>query len=428
VTILLGTLALCGGAAVCAYVIKKDASFVVLAVVFVGATLTGSGQVGAGHRSLVPADVLAAAVAALLIFRFVFVGARGPRLGDLSILPAWPALVAVCGLLLLPASTDIPASLGEIGAYAVLGGYCMLGIAAANTDVNLRFDRVLLAAFAVQLVLCVRQLASGVRLAGGFGLANQFAAFLILLVPVALHYGVREQRRVWLGVLVLLVPLILGAGSRTALVTAAIIGTIYLVTTARKTERTRARRPVGPLILVAVCVLPVAFVAAKQTLPRWTFGNRISLFAREEQRGTQPLAFHKSNFEQGYHAFKNRPVTGSALSPRISQYAAETYEVHDNFVGLLAQLGVFGVIFVALLLVGVWRLWRGARGDDEMRALVLGIAGVVIGMGFFHYTLRQRFVWVAIGYAAVTIIQRRTARNAQLEEESPKLLVTSPGG
>src|SRR4051812_16615956 len=103
--ILLATVVVCGAAAICAYVIKKDASFTVLAAVFIGATLTGIGEVGAGHRSIVPADVLAATVAVLLIFRYVFVGSHGTRLGELRVLPAWPALVAGCGLLLLPAST-----------------------------------------------------------------------------------------------------------------------------------------------------------------------------------------------------------------------------------------------------------------------------------------------------------------------------------
>jgi O-antigen ligase len=430
VKILLLTVAAAGAIAICIRVLRRDAGFAVLASIFIGSTLTGIGQVGAGQRSLVPADVLVAAVAFLLLFRLVFTQPSRPaRLGPLRLLPAWPIALALCGLLILPASTAIRASLGEVGAYAVLGGYCLLGMAAVRVDENVRFDWVLLAAFCLQVLLAAGQLVSGRRLTGGFGLPNQFAAFLILLVPIALHYGVRERRRIWLGVLLLIIPLMLGAGSRTALVTSAILSAVYFGIAQRRGGPRTARRPMGPLIIVGLCVLPVAYVAVQQTLPRWTAENHLTLFAREEQRGETPLLFHKSNFSQGIAAFRNRPATGSALSPRVSQYAAERYEVHDNFVGMLAQLGIFGLVFLVALLVGIWRLWRVSRGDTEMRAYVAGIAGVLIGMGMFHYTLRQRFVWVAVGYVAVAIVTRRAAAQAAAaNNESTEYLPTPMDG
>ena len=96
-----------------------------------------------------------------------------------------------------------------------------------------------------------------------------------------------------------------------------------------------------------------------------------------------------------------------------------SHEIHNTYLGIWAETGVFGIFALTVFYLGIVRTgWQVvARGDDRMRALGVALLAVAVALciyGAMNFGLRMRHLWsvFALIVAAwnVVMVERRATR------------------
>jgi len=247
-----------------------------------------------------------------------------------------------------------------------------------------------------------------------FGYSNSLAAYLNLVLPLALGVSIIGCNRAWriLGFAVTslgCVALFL-TQSRGALVAFVVI----LVFVLFSLEKRRNRR-----VAILVSILAVVLVA----LPLMaSFSNHFESI--ETESGAMRLFF----WSAGWRMFTNSPALGVGYGNFRSMYSSfpgmewipeDAYDAHNIYIQTLAETGLVGFVVFVLFIKLVTRaafqqLWNGRDRADRLIGLWVGAATIgVLIHGFVDYTFQASpqfgsLFWLAIGVMVVNS-RRETA-------------------
>jgi O-antigen ligase len=259
----------------------------------------------------------------------------------------------------------------------------------------------------------------GGRASGGAGDPNFFAAYQLVALPLVVVLATVARKR-WLRValvatVVVVIGSVLMSVSRGGLLTLAVIAIAMVALPARSFFGTPSQKKA----LLAVCVVggAIAFsVSAGSVVPRLkaTFaGESTSATAQGSGRLEIWAAAWMSAKQRpfvglGYGAFRDESDNLLVRTPGINfqHFEVRPQEVHNAYLGSLAELGIPGlVLFLGLLTsiaLALRRVAKGARaaGADFIarvaNALLLSLLGWSIA-SLFVSSETSRELWIMLG-------------------------------
>jgi O-antigen ligase len=209
------------------------------------------------------------------------------------------------------------------------------------------------------------------------------------------------RRPAWLAAGVPAMAALYLTGSR-SVIAAALAGLVFFVMTMIR-RRAAAARGVAVVALVAVAVMAVSY---RQVIGRDAVG----------QLAKQSLTVRFELLKAGWSVMSTRPLFGVGLdrfflvagdfaTPELRAMWPGRLNPHNDFLRFAGELGAVGVmLFVWILGLSAFRIWRGLRGEPDV-----GLAGVAAGLIAFLVTscvsnpLMVREVsyvfWIALGLA-----------------------------
>jgi O-antigen ligase len=260
------------------------------------------------------------------------------------------------------------------------------------------------------------------RSAGGTGDPNFFAAYQIVALPLMLallsRASKRWQRALVYAAIVVIICSVLTSVSRGGLLTLIAITLIVCAAPARSLFHGRQQK--AAFVAVIVVGATVSFgAAANEILPRVESVFRSSSSANAESEGSGRVEF----WSAAWMSVKERPVLGLGFGsfPKVSnelivrtpginfqhfELRPKGSQVHNAFLGTLAELGVVGLfLFLGLLISTALALRRTARKAGRagkyfvMRvanALLLSLIGWSIASVFLS-SETSRPLWIVVG-------------------------------
>ncbi|MFC4991796.1 O-antigen ligase family protein [Rubritalea tangerina] len=248
---------------------------------------------------------------------------------------------------------------------------------------------------------------------------NQVPSFLLPILPVVVILFAYSNRKLWhrVALLALLGAMLItavGTGSRTAIgmVILSVGGILGVWLYEGKTRQVKFSL-IGSLGMALVVSTVMYFVVA------------LAAFDGNYRLGKTPAwqrpAAMLTNWVTGKNGLDStRPAQIQASFEHIGSYALlgtgpklagkklHIEEVHNTYVGLMIETGVFGIlIFLIWLFHAAWLPFKKLRKEPSgyHRALLLAlIAGFVVCLFYqnFCFGLRQRNIWILTGLLAVT--------------------------
>ena len=262
---------------------------------------------------------------------------------------------------------------------------------------------------------------------------NDFAGFIELIAPVGtcllVFRGIRREQQIFVGVLTL-VPIAALAltASRGGIVSFFCeILLIILIATIARAQRRRFQA------LVASVFLVVALGAGM-----WLGAGKILGRFRSSQLHEISSDRRTTMLEGAWHIFRAHPLAGTGLGTLVSVYPRyETYydglvvnHVHNDYLELLAETGIFGGIFGLVFLVMLFHAARSRLSEEQSPfSQAIHAAGVVSCVGLLvHGLVDFNFHIPANGLLfllQVSIVCSPTFRRRSPVPRGPSLYTTS---
>jgi O-antigen ligase len=265
------------------------------------------------------------------------------------------------------------------------------------------------------------------RLWGSLDISTIFAAFLVMMLPLAASQwaNVRRGRIVWLvyiGIAGVLLLLTLGRGAWIAAgVAFAVWGVLMLAhfnMLSAKAIRawwaacSQSQRRI--VIVVGIGAVVVALVAAGLAIRLLSVQGRGAEFRSYIYDGAIQSISSKPLLGSGLFTFGRELMYHASVPPWIPQSHA-----HNAILNIAAELGIIGLIAVAftfaLIVRAVWRNWRTSAGKH--RVLLAGVIAALVGLGVQHLTDIPTTT-ATIALIAVILLCLATAPNNPVPVES----------
>lgn len=235
---------------------------------------------------------------------------------------------------------------------------------------------------------------------------NAAASYFVLIL--ALHAGLAHARRrqslVWLSAGVFVAAALWLTGSRTAIVVAALIGWTVLVNVAVRGKAGGVRAFAG----LAAVILLIAAAGLFHLYPT-KFAGTPAVEALRVRRDMALTSLRMTRTEPIFGVGVGRFYARSPeFMPEIvaAEYAHEN--AHNNFLQVLAELGIVGLAaFVWLLIAVLWRPRNRTGGVDQTQSVLsglrIGIVGFLLTCLLGHPLLVREVAypfWIALGLVA----------------------------
>lgn len=276
-------------------------------------------------------------------------------------------------------------------------------------------------------------LTEGPKLASTFKKSGQLSAYLmpsvaILWFNLTYRSPTRKLRIYRTIVFVVLFICLVGTGSRTGL---ALGGATFLFLFGGRWAMSFLQRPLLKLgaIAVVVAVLIPLFGAVNDALP-FSFQRAFSIVSGESSlEKLSPTRYYQ--FLGWEIAAADYPWTGVGAGDFHSRTTSfvpaawKSHEIHNTYLGVWAETGLFGIATLVLLYLGIAQAaWEGMghSRDREMAALhfaLLTALCVLVIYGMSNFGLRMRHLWAIFGLilAAWNVVRHE----AQAKTESVAL-------
>jgi putative inorganic carbon (hco3(-)) transporter len=260
------------------------------------------------------------------------------------------------------------------------------------------------------------------RSTGGTGDPNIFAAYQVVALPLAIVLATRVQKRwektvAYLAVIVV-IGSVLTSVSRGGVLTLLAVTLILLAMPARSVFRSGRHKAIFATAAVVATAISLAFAAGK-IIPRLEAVFSDDAAATAESRGSG----RKELWATAWRSFHDRPLHGLGFgafadvsnelivqTPGVSfqhfELRPHGSEVHNVYLGSLAEVGVVGLsLFLGLLIstaVALRRTARRARASGNhlvMRvanALLLSLFGFAVASAFLS-SETSRPLWIVVG-------------------------------
>lgn len=251
----------------------------------------------------------------------------------------------------------------------------------------------------------------GARLGGPIANENTIGLYSGTTVIVGFYYGFVRRRK--LGYIAMILPLIVafGTGSRKALVMI-IIGILLLIFMRYRESISLAgfaKMLVGVIIII-LAIKWLSTVPAFQT----TFERLESAFGSDVKDNSATL--RETMIEAGMKYFKKNPYTGVGLGNTNiitwQYFGWETY-LHNNYVELLASVGIFGFLLYysmyVYLLKNLYQISMATKDDVASLMFVIVLTNLILEYGFVSYYNKMTHIYLAMAAATVVIGKAKMA-------------------
>lgn len=271
------------------------------------------------------------------------------------------------------------------------------------------------------VVLTVPWLIFGRRVQGFNGNANAYASYLVMALPLITMMIHRRRGAARWRAMALLIPyvfMLILSGSRMGLICAGFMGMYCLVT----------YPGVAPVRRLVTGVVGVIGMAGAYLVALLLNPERLSLAGFVSDKGAGRLEVWNAGLSVlpdhwvaglGLGQFKTQSidlmqkVTGGSFDA-INQpgvRSAGTYEIHNQYLGIILEMGVVGAVCYAFLIgMLLWNLWHMRR--TEWREMIWFFFGVILVLHLefmFGTQLNDRPLWMILGVSATWFVRRREA-------------------
>ena len=258
----------------------------------------------------------------------------------------------------------------------------------------------------------------GASVGGVFGNPNDLAAWLVMLLPVAVTLALTRKglvRLAYLGVAIVLGLAVLVTFSRGGFLGLIAMGGVLLW---------KLRRRNRFLLLVSTMLLAGALILLMPT----SYGSRLATIFRPESDSTGSAQLRQAVLERGLVLAARHSVVGIGMG-NFHIYSIQELRAHNAYVEVWAELGALGFIaYLTLILVPFRKLWyleRGAiGGQDEVSIdiyyLSVGLQSELVAYivcSFFGSIQYEWFLYYPVAYA-VSLKVIRDRKNAGVKAKS----------
>jgi O-antigen ligase len=269
--------------------------------------------------------------------------------------------------------------------------------------------------------------AKGRDTVGCFVNRNHFGGYIALLCPAAivLAAGSLRERRLpmllgWTGCLLIMIAAVVGSLSRGALI--ALTGGMLVTLVAITLPVRRAAGATSMLLLL--CLALTAGRTADEVV-----ADRIGSIAKPLDTVSAHLRL--TTWRDALHIFRAYPIAGvgaNGFKTVFPQFRKEStrkmaHYVENEYVQLLADMGVVGALLFALLAVTVVRAWRrGVRDQHISRELSLSVLGatmVALIHALFDFPIRIPLYAFLLASLLGMVVARPPAPNSDLQDTRP---------
>ena len=242
------------------------------------------------------------------------------------------------------------------------------------------------------------------RFTGFFGDPNVAGLLLVVLGAVALS-GI-ERRRYQVAFVVLLLPALVLAYSRTALLAAIMV--ILWVWVGRKLK------PIPAVALIAMAAVAIALIptSLQQFGP---FSDRTGSDQLRDRVSTQEIA-----------VVRQKPILGhgAGTATVMVNYGTTRFYFHNSYLAMAQEGGVIALALIMVLLIGTFLALMSLNTTDRQPFLEGAIIGVWVMAINLGEVLLELSAAVAIGFALSYVVRAR-ARAAE-NAEAPRTPVIAP--
>lgn len=315
--------------------------------------------------------------------------------------------------------------------------------------------RILMMAALTAVILVLAQYFVGEVNRAGAGITggiNKTSALIVTVIPFAFYFIRAQGSRLWrsVGLLYLLltpVAVLVTFARQSYLLMPLAVLTQYWETIKGRTGR-NALFMLTALILVVAAVLVSQNAVVDQVQRRietivpyvnsWITGEKAMFYGRKYKSSGRGL-----HWRVGFTIFQDYPLLGAGYGNYGQHFLAYQYQVpgfdryidharspHSSYVGILADLGILGlVLWLVVLGVGVWNLkvaWSTAKTKcPQYFWLVQAVTYstvLQILYGFAHNIHTQKLFWLLM---ALTVVIRRLAKQTDSVHDDANLTTHS---
>jgi O-antigen ligase len=266
---------------------------------------------------------------------------------------------------------------------------------------------------------------------------NHYAGLMELLVPIpliiSLSHFTQERERIAAGVgAAIMVGTIFLSGSRGGMI--AILVELAVLGIVMFRKKTKLRIAIGVATFAIVLAGLLTWLGGKELTTRV---SSISTEARSELSGGMRLSIDRD----ALHMFRERPMLGWGLGsfptvyPQFRSFYTNFFvnEAHNDYLQLLAEMGLPGFAIMVWFLVVIYRRARQKVGNWSSNvssavtlACTLGLAGILVH-SFFDFNLQipanAAFFYVLGSIAAAPPLLQRTRKRRPVTTEDEEEIV-----
>lgn len=263
----------------------------------------------------------------------------------------------------------------------------------------------------------IRLMMEGVRLGGPINNENTIGMYASTTVIVAFYYAYVKKKK--FSYLLMSLPLLVtfGSGSRKALLM--IIFGIGLMLFMKYRENITVSGFVKLMIAVTVLAV-VVYIASTMPLFETVFSRMETLFGDETGRRDGSAIKRERMIEIGLEYFKNHPYTGVGIgnSSIITREKMNwgTY-LHNNYVELLASVGIFGFIIYyfmyGYLLKNLYTISKKTKSDTAILMFSLILTQLVMEYGMVTYYSKMTYIYFAMAAATISVERHKMLNESE---------------
>ncbi len=266
----------------------------------------------------------------------------------------------------------------------------------------------------------IKLLSKGERIGTEINNVNSIGVYMTFSVIIGFFYGYIKKKK--LGYLAMLLPFLLsmGSGSRKALFGMA--AGIFLVIILEYRRKTSLKSLIKLMISI---VLAIALLYWLSTLPIFAtifkrFAKMLGIegFGKIDSSTTTRINMIKV----GWEYFLEHPLTGCGIGNSryiVAEALGRFTYLHNNFIELLASIGIFGFISYYLIYVYLlWNLYKIFIKNNNTQALILFVilaVQLMLDIGMVSYYSKITYVYLTLGAVEIPI-KREKDIDAVLEK------------
>ncbi len=256
----------------------------------------------------------------------------------------------------------------------------------------------------------VELLEEGERAGADITNVNSIGMYMSISAIICFYYAFVQKKKWFYLLLLLPVFLSLGSGSRKALVL--LVAGVFLLIIVRYRNHINGG---NILKLIAALLILAALLWIISTIPLFqtVFERLFSMFAEGNMQDSSAVK-REQMVEIGWLYFLNHPFSGAGIAN--SAYITQEYMglrtyLHNNFVELLATVGIFGfILYYSIyfyLVKNLFCLYKKTGKTLTVLILILLILKLVMDYGMVSYYDKMNYIYLSIAAAEVCMEKRK---------------------